>query len=45
MPNVTLDISYLYGTWKKTASDTYTPSGADERISATKILIGLSFTF
>jgi long-chain fatty acid transport protein len=45
MRNITLDITYLYGKWKQRSSDNYTPGGTHETITATKFLIGLSFSF
>lgn len=42
---VTLDITYLRGTWKQTSEDEFTPGGTLEEITAHKFLAGLSYRF
>ncbi len=42
---VTLDITYLRGTWKQESEDEFTPGGTLEDITANKVLIGLTYRF
>ena len=43
--NVSLDITYLRGSWKQESEDSYTPGGTLEDITLNKFFIGLSYNF
>ncbi len=42
---VSLNITYLYGTWKQESEDALTPGGTLEDIRVARVMIGLSYKF
>ena len=42
---VSLDITYLYGTWERETRDSYTPSGTIEDIKVKKVLVSILYEF
>ncbi|MCH7764144.1 MAG: hypothetical protein IIB95_10455 [Candidatus Marinimicrobia bacterium] len=42
---VSLDITYLYGTWERETRDSYTPSGTIEDITVKTTLVSISYKF
>ncbi len=42
---VSLDITYIYGSWKQSSEDVYTPGGTLEDITVNKFLVGLTYRF
>lgn len=42
---VSLDVTYLRGSWKRESEDEFTPGGTFEDITTNKVLVGLSYRF
>lgn len=42
---VTLDLTYLRGSWQQESEDNLTPGGTNEEITTNKLLVGLTYKF